>query len=92
MTDRHPMGTTPHVDSNQPDDHRVIRLPHLIALTGLSRSSIYERMCAHGKYHDPSFPRKVPLHCGSRGAVGWFLSDVNAWLLARHSSSTANQI
>jgi prophage regulatory protein len=51
-----------------------LRLPTVIARTGLSRSTIYEQM-AQGR-----FPRPVGL--GPR-AVGWLESEVNAWLTAR---------
>jgi prophage regulatory protein len=51
-----------------------LRLPTVIARTGLSRSTLYEQM-AQGR-----FPRSVQL--GPR-AVGWLESEVNAWLMAR---------
>ncbi len=63
----------------------ICRLPQLLALTGLGRSSVYARLDPRSRYFDPSFPRPVPLHgpCQKRGAVGWRLSEVWAWLDAQ---------
>ena len=52
-------------------EHQILRLTDVIALTGLSRSTIYLRM-VQGK-----FPKKINL--GSR-AVGWISSEVNEWI------------
>ena len=50
---------------------RILRLPEVIALTGLSRSSIYKRI------DDGTFPRQVCL--GGR-AVGWWEHEIQKWL------------
>ena len=55
-------------------EHQIIRLKDVMALTGLSRSTIYLRM-VQGK-----FPNKINL--GSR-AVGWISSEVNEWIEER---------
>ena len=55
-------------------EHQIIRLTDVIAMTGLSRSTIYLRM-VQGK-----FPKKINL--GSR-AVGWISSEVNEWIEER---------
>ncbi|WP_144203406.1 AlpA family phage regulatory protein [Shewanella sp. KCT] len=55
----------------------IIRLKTLIELTGLSRSSIYEKLNPDSPRFDPSFPQKVPL--GAR-AVGWYQGEVESWL------------
>ena len=52
-------------------EHQILRLTDVIAMTGLSRSTIYLRM-VQGK-----FPKKINL--GSR-AVGWISSEVNEWI------------
>lgn len=51
--------------------HNILRLPAVIACTGLSRSSIYLRIA------NKEFPESISL--GGR-AVGWLESDVNSWL------------
>jgi len=53
---------------------RVVRRAEVQAITGLSRSSIYEAMAIG------DFPK--PIRIGKR-AVGWRLSAIMAWLDAR---------
>ena len=48
-------------------EDRILRLPEVLALTGLSRSTIYLRV------EEGTFPKQINL--GSR-AVGWLDSDV----------------
>ncbi|MEC7369603.1 MAG: AlpA family transcriptional regulator [Pseudomonadota bacterium] len=52
----------------------ILRLPQVIAATGLSRSTIYK------KVSESSFPR--PFKLGER-AIGWRQSDVEDWLASR---------
>ncbi|WP_236715587.1 helix-turn-helix transcriptional regulator [Pseudomonas sp. BMS12] len=58
----------------------LIRMPELVAMTGLQRTTIYKRL-----KEDPTFPRPVPLSdSGARGAaVAWVLAEVQSWLKAR---------
>ena len=51
----------------------ILRLKQVQGRTGLSRSTIYDRM---GK---GTFPRSINL--GAR-AVGWLESEINAWLFS----------
>ena len=53
---------------------RFLRLPEVIARTGLKRSSIYAAIQAG------TFPAQIPL--GER-AVGWDESEVSAWIESR---------
>jgi prophage regulatory protein len=53
--------------------HKIIRLPEVVKITGLSRSTIYLRMSKS------DFPQSISL--GER-AVGWLESDVEDWLEA----------
>ncbi|PSV19682.1 AlpA family transcriptional regulator [Photobacterium leiognathi subsp. mandapamensis] len=59
---------------------RIIRLPEVKEMTGLSRSTIYLRMSKG------SFPQSISL--GER-AVGWLEADVELWLDACVSASKA---
>ena len=52
-------------------EQKILRLPNVKALTGLSRSTIYLLMS------EGSFPRQIPL--GSR-AVGWPSKDIDDWI------------
>lgn len=58
----------------------ILRLKHVMERTGLSRSTIYDRMDTHSPRHDPNFPCQVQL---GDNAVGWVSSEIDAWLAAR---------
>ncbi|CDU07381.1 MULTISPECIES: helix-turn-helix transcriptional regulator [Vibrio] len=59
---------------------RIIRLPEVKEMTGLSRSTIYLRMSKG------NFPQSISL--GER-AVGWLENDVERWLDACITASKA---
>lgn len=52
----------------------ILRLPNVKARTGLSRSTIYQRVSAG------TFP--PPINLGAR-AVGWIEGEIDAWLAAQ---------
>ncbi|NOH69064.1 helix-turn-helix transcriptional regulator [Vibrio rotiferianus] len=54
--------------------NKIIRLPEVMAKTGLSRSSIYLNMS------NGDFPKSISL--GVR-AVGWTESDIEEWIEKR---------
>ena len=58
----------------------LIRMPELLALTGLQRATVYKRL-----KDDPTFPRPVPLSDSTaRGApVAWVLAEVQKWVKSR---------
>ena len=58
----------------------IIRLKALVQLTGLSRSTIYDKLNPKSPRFDPLFPQKVSL--GAR-AVGWYMQEVEQWLQSR---------
>ena len=60
----------------------ILRRKQVEARTGLSRSTIYERIKAG------TFPGQVAL--GPR-AVGWLESDINAWIGAQVDRSRAGR-
>jgi prophage regulatory protein len=53
---------------------RILRLKAVIDATGLARSTIYKYVA------EGTFPKPIPL--GDR-CVGWLLSEVEDWILAR---------
>ena len=57
---------------------RFLRLPEVLARTGLSRSTVYVRL------EQGRFPRPVSL--GAR-AVGWIESEVDEWMRERIAAS-----
>lgn len=58
--------------------YEILRLPAVKARTGLSRSTIYQRVS------DSTFPGQISL--GPR-TVGWLESDVQQWLEQRVAAS-----
>lgn len=60
---------------------RFLRLPEVLARTGLSRSTIYVRL------EQGRFPRPVSL--GGR-AVGWIESEVDEWIRERIAASRSD--
>lgn len=65
---------------------RLLRLPEVLRLTGYKRSSIYGKTDPKSRQFDPTFPRRVQMTEHGRGAVGWFESEILAWLESRGSS------
>ncbi|WP_198139503.1 AlpA family phage regulatory protein [Ralstonia sp. A12] len=59
---------------------KVVRLAQVRALTGLSRSSIYNRMDERSPHYDPTFPRQFPLGLTVGSAVGWDAAEVETWV------------
>ena len=60
--------------------HKILRLPTVKELTGLSRSTIYLRISKN------EFPS--PISWGGR-AVGWVESDINNWLAKKIEAGRA---
>ncbi|NHV25941.1 AlpA family transcriptional regulator [Burkholderia sp. D-99] len=58
----------------------ILRLKRLKEKTGISRSTVYNKMNPESKYYDAEFPRPIRLGDSS---VGWRESDVDAWLASR---------
>lgn len=54
---------------------RILRLKQVTELTGLSRSSIYQ------KVSEGLFPRQVQL---SGRAVGWYSNEIEDWMQSLH--------
>ena len=57
---------------------RILRLPEVSQVTGLSRSTIF-RLVQAG-----DFPSSVKL---TARTIGWFSTDVEAWIAARAATS-----
>jgi len=63
---------------------RIIRLPEVRVMTGLSRSGIYARINQNSPGFDPAFPQ--PVNLGVR-SVGWVASEVEDWINAQIANS-----
>ena len=62
---------------------RFLRLPEVLARTGLSRSTIYVRL------DQGRFPQPVSL--GAR-AVGWIEAEVDGWMRERIAASRGRDV
>ena len=58
----------------------ILRLKQVKSRTGLSRSTIYNKMNQNSPGFDPTFPKQVSLGVGS---VGWYESEIAVWILSR---------
>lgn len=72
--------TVPVTLKPSPTGPMILRLKQVMERTGLSRSTIYDRMSPSSPRHDPSFPKQVSL---GGDAVGWVQDEVEAWLQVR---------
>lgn len=60
-----------------PSPDRIMRLPEVVANTGLKKATIYKRL------KERDFPRSIDL--GGR-AVGWSAAEIAAWVEERKAS------
>jgi prophage regulatory protein len=58
----------------------MLRLKQVQERTGLSRSTIYNKMNPESEHHDPAFPKQVQL---STSSVGWVESELQVWIDCR---------
>lgn len=58
----------------------ILRLKRLKEKTGISRSTVYNKINPKSKYYDDAFPKPIRLGPGS---IGWLEAEVNAWLASR---------
>lgn len=69
--------------SQQTMRHRILRLPAVMAQTGLARSTVY----LHIK--QGAFP--APINIGPN-SVGWLESDLDAWFAERIANRNAMEV
>lgn len=58
----------------------IIRLKQVLERTGLSRSTIYDKINPKSPRYDLTFPKQVSLGIGS---VGWYESELICWIESR---------
>ena len=63
-------------------EKQILRLKDVVELVGLSKTTIWRRMRAG------EFPPAIRLGGPSTRAVGWKMTDVEAWLEQRRASYT----
>lgn len=68
------------MNANEKSQNKVLRLKRVKEKTGISGSSIYNKLNSRSKYYDKTFPKPIRLGASS---VGWLEADVDAWLASR---------
>lgn len=63
----------------------ILRLPEVKKRTGLSRSSIYE------KIKQSSFPYQIKLGGEGSRSCGWLESEIDQWITDQVAASRSNQ-
>ncbi|MBV6325715.1 AlpA family transcriptional regulator [Duganella sp. HSC-15S17] len=58
----------------------ILRRKQVEARTGLSRSTIYDKMNPRSPRYDFTFPKQIRL---GEHSVGWVESQIDAWLISR---------
>lgn len=58
----------------------ILRLPQVMARTGLKKATLYAKSNPKHVSYDPAFPHAIPLGIRS---VGWLASEVDAWVESR---------
>ncbi|MBK9019623.1 MAG: AlpA family phage regulatory protein [Sulfuritalea sp.] len=62
----------------------ILRRKQVEAITGLSRSAIYDKLDSKSPRHDPTFPKQVRIGWRS---VGFIRAEVEEWLARCVASS-----
>ncbi len=65
---------------NFPQHHTMLCLKQVIERTGLSRSTIYNKIDTRSKHHDPKFPKQIVMGSCS---VRWLDSEIEEWINGR---------
>ena len=79
--EKKPLKDLPEFNSNASvKNPTILRLKQFQMQTGLSRSTIYDKMNPKSPRFDPTFPKQVNLGTGS---VGWYEGEIGEWVLSR---------
>lgn len=66
---------------------QIIRIGELVAMLGISRATIYNKLNKSSRQYDKTFPKRIKL---GASAVGWLKADVDSWLAERIKMSGAH--
>lgn len=66
--------------------YSILRRKQVESLTGLSSSTIYDKLDPRSPRHDPDFPRQFRLGGNS---VGWLEQDIYEWVRKRVLETTS---
>lgn len=71
----------------QSELRRALRLPDVLHMTGLSRSTWYALLNPRSPSYDPAAPQPFKLGTSTRALSAWWAYDVLNWLDGRAKSS-----
>jgi prophage regulatory protein len=71
---------------------KILRLPEVAKVTGLSPSTIRNRINPFCPWHDATFPTPIKLGPGRHGAIGWFAHQIADWLDAREKATDSTSL
>ncbi len=78
-----PAHSKPHsVPENSEESMKILRKKQVVGMTGLSPSTIYAKLNPKSAQYDPTFPKQFRI---SAGIVGWYRSDIVAWLITKRA-------
>lgn len=60
---------------------KILRMPAVMAKTGIARSTIYDWLNPKSGRYDATFPKQRRL---GQQSVGWLEAEIDQWLLARN--------
>lgn len=59
---------------------RFLRLPEVLDLIGVKKSTLYSWINGKSKYFRPDFPRRIFLSTNGKGPVVWSENELNSWM------------
>ncbi len=69
----------------------LLRRPQVELITGLKRSSIYNRLNKNSPHYDVSFPKPISLSSTEKGSVAWVADEVYRWVNDKIAASRSDQ-
>lgn len=76
------------------ENNRAIRLPEVLHLLGIGKSTWYERLNSNSPNYDPTAPKPFKLGSSVRSPSVWWHSEIQAYLSMRASitRNAANEV
>lgn len=59
---------------------RFLRLPEVLALIGVKKSTVYSWLNKKSKYFRPDFPSQKHLSPNGKGAAIWSAQEIEEWM------------
>lgn len=59
---------------------KILRLVQLLAMLGISKSTVYDKLNPNSPRYDATFPKPIQLGTSS---VGWLEFEVISWILSK---------